>query len=111
MGEPQYRIDDEGNLVQEGGEASGAPSQNGAGAQEEEEDASPLTREQARGTVRALILSEVLGVLMLLGGAVYYEEQRTLLLIGAAVYAVVAFFAASYLRRSIYKRVEDNRSA
>ena len=104
MSEPKYRIDDEGNLVEEG-DAAGAPaSQNGSGA---EEESAPVTREQARGTVRALILSETLGVLMLLGGAVYYEEQRTLLLIAAAVYAVIAVFAARYLRRSIYKRVDD----
>ena len=108
MSEPQYRIDDEGNLVEEGGPANQQVSQNGAGA---EEDAAPVTREQARGTVRALIFSEVLGVLMLLGGAVYYEEQRTLLLVAAAGYAVVAVFAARFLRRSIYKRVEDGPPA
>ena len=106
MGEPKYRIDDEGNLVEEGGPAEPV-SPNGASAEED----TTLTREQARGTVRALVLSEALGVLMLLGGAVYYEEQRTLLLIAAAGYAVIAVFAARYLRRSIYKRIGDDPPA
>ncbi len=103
MSEPNYRIDDEGNLVEEGGATAHSVSRNGAGADDE---APPVSPEQARGTMKALILSEVLGVLLLLGGAVYYEEYRGVLLIAAAVYAVFAIFAARFLRRSIYKRVE-----
>jgi hypothetical protein len=85
MSELKYRIDDEGNLVEVGCRVNGSGAQNGAGG----DDASAaVTLEGARSTVKALVLSEVLGVLLLLGGAVYYEAQRTL------------------LRRSIYKRVE-----
>ena len=103
MSEPKYRIDDQGNLVEDGRGANGSGAQSGSETDEE----APITPEQARSTMRALVLGEVLGVLMLLGGAVYYEEQRALLLVAAAVYAVFAIFAARYLRRSIYKRVDS----
>jgi Flp pilus assembly protein TadB len=95
MGAPKYRVDDEGNLVEEGS------------ARTPVEEA-PITREQARSTVRILSLAEFLGVLMLLGAAVYYEDLRGILIAVTAAYAVVAVFVVLYLRRLLYRRVESN---
>ena len=108
MSEPKYRIDDEGNLVEEGGDGDRPGAQNGSGPAG---DTAPVSAEGARATMRALVLSEVLGVLILLGGAVYYEDYRGLLLVVAGVYAVFAFIAARYLKRSLYERVGDDPPA
>jgi hypothetical protein len=105
MSEPKYRVDDEGNLVEDGVANEGAGRN---GSDPTGDDAPPATVEQARATMRALVLSEVLGVLILLGGAIYYEDYRGVLLIAAAVYAVFAIFAARYLKHSLYKRVGDD---
>jgi hypothetical protein len=58
--------------------------------------------------MRALYLSEVLGVLVLAGGAAVYPESRTPLLVFAAAYAIVSIPVAWYLRRDIYSRVRQD---
>ena len=102
MSKPAYRIDAEGNLVEVGAVRSAAASDGNeeAGAQSE-----ALRPEQVNFIVRALILSEALVVLILMGGAVYYADLRGILLAVAAAYAVVAVFATGFMRRSLEKRV------
>lgn len=105
MSGPRYEIDDEGNLVEPAAD-DGVTAGPAAG-----EERVPVSAEQARRTVRAILLSEVLGVLILVGAAAIYADYRVLILAVAAVYAFFAAFAYRYLRRSIYKQVEQGPPA
>jgi hypothetical protein len=97
MTEPRYEIDGEGNLVEDP-----ASKDEGDAA---EASAREVTPEQARRFMRALYLSEVLGVVLLAGGAFVYPASQTLLLVFAAAYAIASIPATVYLRRDIYSRV------
>jgi hypothetical protein len=100
MSGPRYEIDDAGNLIEDG--PVKGPSA---------EELSTVEPEQARRTMRAILLSESAGVLLLLGGAAYYEDSRELLLIASAVYAIVAVVVARYMRRTVYRQVEKGPPA
>jgi hypothetical protein len=98
MTDRSHKIDGEGNLV--GDDPTGDAPANDATA--------PVTPEQARSTVRAIVLAEATGVLLLLAGAAYYSDLREVLLIAAALYALTAVAMTAILRRSIYRRVEKS---
>ena len=102
MPERSYEIDDQGNLVESGAAApvgSGEPSVDAGGS------VRVVTREGIRGVTRAIVLSEVLGVLLLIGSAFDHSDLRTLLLCVAAGYAVVSVFVTVIVRRSLLKRL------
>jgi hypothetical protein len=90
-----YEIDDQGNLIESG---VAAPVDSGQSGQ-------VVTREGVRSVMRAIVLSEVLGVLVLVGVAIYYADMRTLILGVAAAYAVMAVVVTGVIRRSMLKRL------
>jgi hypothetical protein len=97
MSERGYEIDDQGNLIESG---VAAPADSGQGGR-------VVTREGVRSVVRAIVLGEVFGVLLLVAGAFYYADMRTLLLCVAAGYALMSVFVTVIARRSMLKRLGE----
>ncbi len=103
MGDPDYEIDDQGNLVERG-----APKAESAGG-ESTESSEEVTPEARRRFLVALLASDALGVLGLAGGAVLLPESRTILLVLAVAYALVSVPIFVWLSRSTQRKVEESQ--
>lgn len=100
MADPKYEIDDQGNLVESGGETA---------ANREEATARPATPADRRRLLLALLASDVIGVLVLVGSGLLLPESRTILLLFGVVYAVAAVPIYIWISRSTQRKVEADR--
>jgi hypothetical protein len=101
MTDPQYEIDDQGNLVNSDGETA----DDGV----EKTDDRPVTPADRRRLLRALLASDVIGVGVLVVSGLLLPESRTILLILGAAYAVTAVPIYIWMSRSTQRKVEASR--
>jgi hypothetical protein len=102
MANPEYEVDDDGNLVERGAPASD-------GATPSAEPSEEVTPEARRRFLGALLASDVLGVLVLAGSAALLPEQGAILLILAVAYAVVSVPVFIWMSRSTQRKVEESQ--
>jgi hypothetical protein len=103
MAEQKYEVDDQGNLVPSGGETV---SDSGALEGDEEAPPQPVTAADRRRFLLALLASDVIGVVVLLGAGLLLPESRTILFILGAAYAVVSVPIYIWMSRSTQRKVE-----
>lgn len=103
MAPPEYEVDDKGDLVERGAPAPDDPVTGSAGPSEE------VTPEARRRFLAALLASDVIGVLVLVGSAALLPEQRTILLVLAVAYATVSVPVFVWMSRSTQRKVEESQ--
>jgi hypothetical protein len=97
MADPRYEMDDQGNLVNRDEEAS---DNLGQGVDP------PVTAADRRRFLRALLVSDLIGVTVLVVSGLLLPESRTILLILGAAYALVSVPIYLWMSRSTQRKVE-----
>lgn len=103
MANRDYGIDDSGNLVERGTAEKAGESEASAEASAE------VTPAARRRFLVALVVSDAIGVLVLVGSAVLLPDSRTILLILAVAYLVVSVPIYVWMSRSTQRRVEESQ--